>query len=297
MIEIRDVVKQYGQNLAVDEVSLDVNAGELFGLIGHNGAGKSTLFKMMLGLIAPTSGSICVDGRSVTGSDFRQVRRSLGYLPENVVLYDNLTGLETLCFFARLRGVSTKECPALLEKVGLAEAAKRRVKSYSKGMRQRLGFAQAILGQPKILFLDEPTNGLDPEGVQAFYQLLLDKRDEGVTIIITSHILAEIQDRVERLAIMRSGKIQVVGSLQALRTQTTIPITFKLQLALGKTDALQTLMQSMPDCTLQIKEDQATLRCPKEAKMSVLAHLLAMPDAVLDIQIREASLEDVFLGY
>ena len=144
-ISLRGVRKHFGSLHAVDGVDLDIPQGEIFGLIGHNGAGKSTLFKMMLGLLAPTSGAILVAGTAVGGRNFRAARRQLGYLPENVVLYDNLDGLETLHFFARLKGAPLAECPAMLEKVGLAHAGKRPVREYSKGMRQRLGFAQALL--------------------------------------------------------------------------------------------------------------------------------------------------------
>ena len=208
VIVAHGVHKHYGPMHAVDGVDLDIRAGELFGLIGHNGAGKSTLFKMMLGLIPATAGEIRIDGAQVSGGNFRAVRRTIGYLPENVVLYDNLTGLETLHFFSRLKGASPAECAPALERVGLAHAAKRRVREYSKGMRQRLGFAQALLGKPRILFLDEPTTGLDPEAIRSFYAILRQLRSEGVTMVITSHILAEIQERVDRLAIMTAGKIQ-----------------------------------------------------------------------------------------
>ena len=151
--------KHYGALHAVDGIDLRVERGEIFGLIGHNGAGKSTLFKMILGLVPATSGDIRVSGATVQGRDFRAARRHLGYLPENVVLYDNLNGLETLHFFARLKGAPLAECPAMLEKVGLAHAGKRPVREYSKGMRQRLGFAQALLGQPQVLFSTNPPAG------------------------------------------------------------------------------------------------------------------------------------------
>ncbi|MBS0318681.1 MAG: ABC transporter ATP-binding protein, partial [Proteobacteria bacterium] len=187
-ISLRGVHKHFGALHAVDGVDLDIPPGEIFGLIGHNGAGKSTLFKMMLGLLAPTAGAILVAGTSVGGRHFRAVRRQLGYLPENVVLYDNLDGLETLRFFARLKGAPLAECPAMLEKVGLAHAGRRPVREYSKGMRQRLGFAQALLGKPRVLFLDEPTNGLDPQAIRDFYALLHGLQRQGVTIVITSHI-------------------------------------------------------------------------------------------------------------
>ena len=190
-IEIQGTVKHFGPTRAVDGVDLTVRTGELFGLIGHNGAGKTTLFKMMLGLLPPTRGDIRIDGQPVCGDAFREVRRRIGYLPESLALYDNLSGLEIMQFFARLKNADLASCLPLLEKVGLADAARRRVRGYSKGMRQRLGFAQALLGSPRLLFLDEPTNGLDPQGIREFYQLLRELREQGVTALLSSHILAK----------------------------------------------------------------------------------------------------------
>lgn len=297
MIEVSKVVKRYGPNCAVDGVDLTINRGELFGLIGHNGAGKSTLFKMMLGLIPASAGTIHIHGQEVRGHGFRQVRRSLGYLPENVVLYDNLTGLETLQFFARLKGVPHEECLEVLQTVGLSGAAQQRVRGYSKGMRQRLGFAQALLGRPQLLFLDEPTNGLDPEGVREFYQLLRNKQDEGVTIVITSHILAEIQERVDRLVILRCGRVQASGSLQALRQDSVLPLRILLRLSAGGAEQLPAYLPAGLDYSLEPEGEQLLLTCPQQAKMAVLASLANLPGLVLDLQLREPSLEDVFLGY
>lgn len=155
-IVLRDVGKDYGTVRAVDGVNLEVGYGELFGLIGHNGAGKSTLFRMMLGLIPVSEGEIHVAGASLRTAAFRAARRRIGYLPENLALYDNLSGLETLRFFARLKGAPTGDCEALLARVGLQGATAKPVRAYSKGMRQRLGFAQALLGAPRVLFSMSP---------------------------------------------------------------------------------------------------------------------------------------------
>ncbi|HND25475.1 MAG TPA: ABC transporter ATP-binding protein, partial [Rhodocyclaceae bacterium] len=228
IVETRGVTRHFGTVQAVQGVDLAVQAGELFGLIGHNGAGKSTLFKMMLGLLPVTAGEILIDGRPVNGPDFRDTRRRIGYLPENVVLYDNLTGLETLHFFADLKAVPRRDCAPLLDTVGLAPAAGRRVREYSKGMRQRLGFAQALLGTPRLLFLDEPTTGLDPAAIREFYRILKDLREQGVTMILTSHILAEIQERVDRLAILEDGRVRAVGTVQALREAMDLPVTLEI---------------------------------------------------------------------
>ena len=219
-LHLEGVTKPYGSRraplLALDNVSLRVPRGQLFGLIGHNGAGKSTLFKLVLGLITPSQGRIQVNGCTVNGPDFRTTRRALGYLPENLVLYDNLTGLETLRFFARLKGAPQTQCAALLDRVGLTRAGGRAVREYSKGMRQRLGFAQALLGDPQLLLLDEPTTGLDPSAIRDFYDQLDLLRSQGVTLVISSHILAELQQRVDALAMLSNGRVCAQGTVQAL---------------------------------------------------------------------------------
>lgn len=300
LISVREVKKHFGEVHAVDGIDLDIEKGEIFGLIGHNGAGKSTLFKMLLGLLPASSGEIRINGTTVAGSAFREVRRQIGYLPENVVFYDNLTGLETLHFFADLKGAARSAALPLLEKVGLAHAAQRRVRGYSKGMRQRLGFAQALLGQPALLFLDEPTNGLDPEGIREFYRILEDlKRKSGVTIVITSHILAEIQERVDRLAIMKLGKLQALGSLHELREQNDMALTFELQLAPLALSEVESRLAPLGVGAerLKVQGEQVSFDCPRKDKMAIIAALSQLHGKVMDMEIREPSLEDLFLGY
>ena len=297
VIVARGVRKHYGPIHAVDGVDLEVRSGELFGLIGHNGAGKSTMFKMMLGLIPLTAGEIRIDGAPVPGSDFRTVRRKIGYLPENVVLYDNLTGTETLDFFARLKGVSTANNAAVLERVGLMHAAKRRVREYSKGMRQRLGFAQALLGKPRILFLDEPTTGLDPEAIRGFYAILRQLKSEGVTMVITSHILAEIQERVDRLAIMAAGKVQATGTVQARREQMDLPLWFDVRVAPEDFEAVRNALGGLPVGAIEARDGHVAVQCARDAKMAVIAALATLNGKVRDLTVREPSLEDVFFGF
>lgn len=297
VIVARGVRKHYGPIHAVDGVDLEVRSGELFGLIGHNGAGKSTMFKMMLGLIPLTAGEIRIDGAPVPGSDFRAVRRKVGYLPENVVLYDNLTGAETLDFFARLKGVSPANNAALLERVGLMHAARRRVREYSKGMRQRLGFAQALLGKPRILFLDEPTTGLDPEAIRGFYAILRQLKSEGVTMVITSHILAEIQERVDRLAIMAAGKVQATGTVQALREQMDLPLWFDVRVAAEDFESVRNVLAGLPVGAVEARDGHIAVQCARDAKMTVIAALATLNGKVHDLTVREPSLEDVFFGF
>lgn len=296
VIEVSNIFKYYGEVLAVDGVTLTVFKGETLGLIGHNGAGKSTLFKMMLGLISPTSGTININSTPVHGGAFRELRRSIGYLPENVVFYDNLTGLETLQFFAALKDCERDKCLPLLEKVGLAHAATRRVDGYSKGMRQRLGFAQALLGKPSILFLDEPTTGLDPEGIREFYSILHELNTQGVTVIITSHILSEIQERVQRLAVLKSGKLHALGTVQALRESVDLPLTIQVQQQCSA-NTLQVALQGVALESLTVADKTAVIRCHRVHKMEVLRRLGSLGDALQDIVVKEPTLEDVFLGY
>jgi len=296
VIEVKNVFKYYGQVLAVDGVTLTVHKGETLGLIGHNGAGKSTLFKMMLGLTPPTTGEISINSTSVHGNNFRELRRSIGYLPENVVFYDNLTGLETLQFFASLKGCERDKCLPLLEKVGLAHAATRRVDGYSKGMRQRLGFAQALLGKPRILFLDEPTTGLDPEGIREFYSILHELNSQSVTVVITSHILSEIQERVQRLAVLKSGKLHALGTVQELRESVDLPLIIRVRQQCPDS-ALQAILQGIALDELTMADNTATIRCHRAQKMEVLRRLGSLGDALEDVIVKEPTLEDVFLGY
>jgi Cu-processing system ATP-binding protein len=296
-IQVRGVRKHYGAIHAVDGVDLTVQQGEIFGLIGHNGAGKSTLFKMMLGLTEPSAGEILINGTAVRGKDFRHTRRQLGYLPENVVLYDNLSGIETLKFFAKLKGAPLEQCAPTLERVGLAHALDRPLREYSKGMRQRLGFAQALLGDPRVLFLDEPTNGLDPQAIRDFYTVLRGLRDSGVTIIITSHILAELQERVDRLAIMSAGKIQALGSVAQLREQMDMPLTFTLRLAPNDVVSAQDALGRLTGVTCVRTSEGLSVSCQRAVKMTVLAALNNLGSSLLDFSMQEPSLEDVFFGF
>lgn len=221
-IHVDHVSKTFKNFRAVSDMQLSVAQGECIALAGHNGAGKSTLIKMMLGLLMPDSGTIHIHGQSPR--DYT-VRRRLGYLPEIVSLYPALNALETLDFFAKLKKVPTRGNRDLLALVGIADAAKRRVGTYSKGMRQRLALAQALLGEPNILFLDEPTTGLDPASRQQFYDLVAQLRARGASILLSTHALAELVGQVDRIVIMKRGHKMADGTLTELRTQAELPTT------------------------------------------------------------------------
>src|SRR5690606_32977241 len=202
-IALQAVTKRYGALKAVDHIDLSIAPGECVILAGHNGAGKSTLIKLILGLIHPEEGAVHVLGEIAGTSSAAHARRHIGYLPETVALHPSLTGTETLAFYARLKGLPTSNNAALLSRVGIAQAASRRVGGYSKGMRQRLALAQALLGTPKVLLLDEPTTGLDPASRLLFYDIVRELREAGAAILLSTHALAELEGLADRVIVMR----------------------------------------------------------------------------------------------
>jgi Cu-processing system ATP-binding protein len=227
-VKILNVVKRFGTVDAVRDVSLDLPEGETVALVGHNGAGKTTLMKLMLGLIRPTSGSIRVLGEDPAAGEFA-ARRHLGYLPENVSFNAALTGRETLAFYARLKREGRGTVSPLLDRVGLGHAADRRVGTYSKGMRQRLGLAQALLGEPRVLLLDEPTTGMDPALRQSFYEIVEELRRRGATVLLSSHALTELEERAGRVVIMNRGVKVADGTLDELRRIARLPTRIRLK--------------------------------------------------------------------
>lgn len=228
-VDLEQLSCHFGGVRALSDLDLALGEGEVLGLLGHNGAGKSTAMKLMLGILTPTSGRVRVFGEDPRGPGSGRLRLQLGYLPENVSFYDNLSGREVLTYFARLKRVPPKEVKRLLTQVGLDHAANRRVRTYSKGMRQRLGLAQALLGEPRLLLLDEPTVGLDPMATRDVYQTIDELRARGTGIIISSHVLPGIEQHVDRVAILGGGSLLAEGTIEALRSQAELPLTIRVR--------------------------------------------------------------------
>jgi ABC-2 type transport system ATP-binding protein len=223
VIEIRDLTKRYGTQMAVDHLVLDIHQGEIFGFLGPNGAGKTTTILMLLGLSEPTAGTARVCGFDPT-RDPLQVKRVVGYLPENVGFYDDMTAIQNLEYVGRLNGVPEAELPAkaarLLSQMGLSEEGRKRVGAYSRGMRQRLGIAEVLMKEPSVVFLDEPTLGLDPDGTVKMLELIQSLgREKGITVFFSSHLLDQVQRISDRVGIMLKGKLVAVGPIQELAKQ------------------------------------------------------------------------------
>lgn len=224
ILSVNDVTKTYGEGesavTALDGLSLEIPEGETFGLLGTNGAGKSTLFKLLVGHLRPDSGTVEVAGRNVADAG-PEIRREVGFLPEYAGFDDALTGREVLEFHARMRGLHGDHGTRIadvLDLVGLTDAADREVGGYSNGMNRRLGLATAVLSQPRILLLDEPTAGLDPLGVARFHRVLTDlKAATDLTVVVSSHVLGEIEELCDAAAILHDGTLRAAGSLDDLR--------------------------------------------------------------------------------
>jgi ABC-2 type transport system ATP-binding protein len=220
-----------------------VEQGEIFGFLGPNGAGKTTTIKALLGLIRPDAGELRVLGHPTHSMGWRT---QVGYLPEHPNFYEFLTGLELVTWFARLSGLSRKdadrEAVLLLERVGLEKAMHRRLRSYSKGMLQRAGLAQALVGSPKLLILDEPMTGLDPIGRKEMRELIVQLRDEGRTIFYSTHILPDVEKTCDRVAIVHQGKLHQLGRLEDILQDTTRSVTVRLgRLTVDRVSALTSM--------------------------------------------------------
>jgi ABC-2 type transport system ATP-binding protein len=245
---------------AVSNLSLEVPAGEVYGLLGPNGSGKSTTMKILLGLVAPSAGATAIFG---VNSTLVESREQVGFLPENPYFYKYLTGLETLLFFGRLCGLPNRTLRErsmhLLETVGLADAADRRLGGYSKGMLQRIGLAQALVGGPRLLVLDEPTAGVDPAGSHHIRDLILQFKAQGITVLLCSHMLNQVQEICDRIGIVHQGKLVAEGRIDAL---TTLPNQTELVLENASPQLLAALTQKASEAgarVLQERKPQADL--------------------------------------
>ncbi|WP_269586039.1 ABC transporter ATP-binding protein [Roseibium sp. Sym1] len=286
LLTVKDICKTFSGFRAVNEVSFELNPGERVALLGHNGAGKTTLFKIVLGFLKRDAGEVSVLGAE-PGS--RAARSGTAYLPESVAFPASLTGREVLTFYARLKGERPALAMPLLERVGLVEAAARRVGTYSKGMRQRLGLAQALIGHPRLVLLDEPTTGLDPISRQNVYELIGEIADQGTTVLLSSHALTELEARTDRILILSKGRLVADDVLSRLRARAGLPIRLKVW--------------TRPEDLAQVSERlgggrmngrSVELDCSADDKIRALSAISALGNLVEDVDVHAPSLDEVY---
>lgn len=299
VIEARSLTKRYGLQVAVDSLDLTINKGEVFGLLGPNGAGKTTTILMILGLTEPTSGTIATVGYDPLRQPL-EVKRRVGYLPDSVGFYDNMTGRDNLRYTARLGGMPRVaidgRITAALERVGLVAAAERPVATYSRGMRQRLGIAEIIMRRVEVAILDEPTNGLDPQSTQEFLELIRSLKAEGMSVILSSHLLELVQNICDRVALFSNGKIGVMGPVTDLM-RNVLGGTTVVQLEAGsfdgsKLDGIAGLERVTPlgDCRWRI---DAT----RDVRADVARRVVEAGGDLRSLSIGMATLQDVYTKY
>jgi len=294
-VRIANVTKRYGHLKALTDVSFDLGEGEMVALIGHNGAGKTTLMKLMLGLIRPTGGSIEVLGDNPAAGEFVG-RRQLGYLPENVSFDAALTGCETQTFYARLKREPVAKALELIDAVGLGAAATRRVSTYSKGMRQRLGLAQALIGRPRVLLLDEPTTGLDPELRQTFYEVIQRLAAGGTTVLLSSHALTELEERAGRVIIMNRGIKVADGSIERLRNIARLPTRIRLKVAGLAPDEVPSWLPASAPCR-RLNGHIVEIDAAPERKIELLRCATAAGTALEDLDVMAPNLDELYAHF
>lgn len=249
VVECRDLTKQYESLVAVDRLNLTVRKGEIFGLLGPNGAGKTTTILMLLGLTEPTSGSVRVLGLDPARQPL-SVKSRVGYLPDQVGFYDGLTARENLSYIAKLNGIRGREMQdrirAALGQVGLSDVADRRVGTFSRGMRQRLGVAEVLLKRPQLIIMDEPTLALDPEAVREFLDLIRRLKADGMTIMLSSHLLHQVQAVCDRVGLFHKGRMVLEGTVGDL-AQHVLGGAYRIHVEADGGMALDEALRRIPD--------------------------------------------------
>ena len=308
-IEIIGLTKKYGEYVAVDNLTLSVEKGEIFGLLGPNGAGKSTTILMLLGLTEIDSGSVKVCG--IDSSKYPlEVKRKVGYLPEDVGFYTDYTGLQNLMYVARLNNIPIEEAQKTaletLAEVGLEEAKDKKVASYSRGMRQRLGLADVLIKKPEVIILDEPTLGLDPEGVKKFLQLIVDlSRKKGITVLFSSHHLHQVQQLCDRVGIFVKGKLLAEGKISSLAEQLFSKNAHTLEGSVAETEksslSMKELAQKMEEmegvAQVQMHDGRFVITSKKDMSVPVSRLVVNSGYGLHSLSKKEYGLDDIYHQY
>jgi ABC-type multidrug transport system ATPase subunit len=296
IIEVKKLTKKFNNFIAVDNVSFNIKSGEIFGFLGPNGAGKTTTIKSILGLIQTNSGEIKINGYNIKNKG-KEAKKNIGYLPEKVAFYDNLTAFQNLNFYAEMKNVSKEECEPLIKEFGLEDSINKKVGKFSKGMIQRLGMARAILGNPPILILDEPTGGLDPRGVVYIRKRILEMKEKGATIFISSHILSEIQEVCDRVGIINKGTLVAKDTVSELSKKMNIKPKIIIE--------LENISDKIVESVKKVKGVDKAERigrsidvvCESKIKSKVIVAIEKAGGNIVNLYTKEPSLEEVFMRF
>ncbi|MCH7661342.1 MAG: ABC transporter ATP-binding protein [Euryarchaeota archaeon] len=294
-IRLTDVTKRYGDETALSGLDLEVKQGEIYGFLGPNGAGKSTTINLLLDFVRPTSGEVRVFDFDAQ-SEGLAIRERTGILPEGFSLYDRLSGRKHIEFAIESKGVSD-DPDALLERVGIPDAAEKKVGGYSKGMTQRLALAAAIAGEPDLLILDEPSTGLDPAGAREMREIIRQERDRGATIFFSSHILEQVDAVCDRVGILRDGELVAEDSVSGLREATADETTLIVELDRLPKNATEQVAALDGVSKVTTQGSTATVSCRDDVKTRVLRAFEDSGATVENFEAEESSLEDLFISY
>lgn len=302
VIDASNLTKRYGDFVAVDTLNLDISEGEIFGFLGPNGAGKTTSILMLLGLTVPSEGSATILGHDCTREPI-SVKRITGYLPESLGFYGELSARENLLYTGSLNGMKRKQASAraeeVLEQVGLGERVGQRVDQMSHGMRQRLGFADVLMKRPKVVIMDEPTQGIDAASVPGLLNLITNMSEEqGITVMVSSHQLHYIQRICTRVGIMSQGALVAAGTIEELARQSGSD-SMVVEIEVGKIDAnLQRHLSSVPAVKgLTIRGNIISVECTTDVRTELARVVLDHSDRLLSIRNPDTILEEIYLKY
>jgi ABC-2 type transport system ATP-binding protein len=300
VIEAKGLVKRYGGTEAVKGIDLAINEGEVFGLLGPNGSGKTTTLLMLLGLTEPSGGTVTIAGCDPLREPL-EVKRRVGYLPDMVGFYDTLTAEENLTYSGRLMGLGSAESKERISKalarVGLADHANRRVATFSHGMRQRLGLAELLVKQAKVLILDEPTNGLDPQATQELLKLISELRNDGMTIVLSSHLLGLVQSICDRVALFRNGRIGLTGRVEDLVRQVlgsafTIDVDADAPHILKELKGIDGVASVTPAGPGRLR-----IEAERDVRPAIARRVHEKGGSLREMALRRASLDDVYANF
>lgn len=296
-LEVQSLTKRIGKKTIVDDVSFQVEKGEIFGLLGPNGAGKTTIIRMIVSLINRTGGNVIINGHNLDDS-FKEAMSEIGAIVENPEFYKYMSGLKNIRHYERMavKEISEERRSEVIKLVGLEDAIHQKVKTYSLGMRQRLGVAQSLLHSPSLLILDEPTNGLDPQGIREFRDYLRGLANQGISVLVSSHLLSEMQLMCDRFAIIEKGKLIHISSIiESFDENAKITREVLFEVSDSSNAAILIKENGLYKEAIEVNGEQLKLHIDKEKTMEINQLLVSNGIGVYGIASHKATLEDRFL--